>query len=101
MRIFNLARGEGKTIRMLYASEFSNAPILCRTGASKAYIMDMAKRHNINIPEPITLCDVTNKKLVGKRIGDIFVDDAEWVLRDLLAHLDLNMVGGTVTVQKE
>lgn len=41
-----------------------------------------------------------NKKLVGKHISDILVDDAEYVLRDLLAQCGLNMIGGTITTDK-
>ena len=43
MRIFNLSRAAGKTTRMLYASEFENAPILCRGLPDKGRLMDKAK----------------------------------------------------------
>ena len=29
MKIINLGRGQGKTTRLLYASEFNDTPILC------------------------------------------------------------------------
>ena len=99
MRIFNLSRGAGKTIRMLYASEYHNAPILCATGKNKQHIMDMAKWKNINIPEPITLADVVDGRTTDK--NDIFVDDMDYVFSQLLSHLGLNMIGGTITVDKE
>ena len=38
MKIINLPRGQGKTTRLLYASEFNDAPILCHTHASKDYL---------------------------------------------------------------
>lgn len=63
MKIFNLARGQGKTMRILYASEFNDIPILCRTDASKSYIVDMAKKYNIDIPQPITIYDITQQKI--------------------------------------
>ena len=101
MKIFNLSRGRGKTTRMLYASEFNNAPILCTTGADKKYIMDMAKWHNINIPEPITIADIVNNRTTGKNINEVLVDEVDWVFSQLLSHLGLKMIGGTITIDKE
>lgn len=99
MKLFNLPRGGGKTMRMLYASEYHNAPILCTTCKHKQYIVDMAKRQNINIPEPITLSDIVNNRTTN--INDILVDDMDYVLSQLLSHIDLNMIGGTITIDRE
>ena len=49
MRIFNLPRAGGKTMRMLYASEFQKVPILCRDQSSKASLMDKAGFWGIKI----------------------------------------------------
>ena len=35
MKIINLGRGQGKTTRLLYASEFQNIPILCKDWSAK------------------------------------------------------------------
>lgn len=101
MRIFNLGRGQGKTIRMLYASEYHNAPILCATDVSKKYIMDMAKWKGINIPEPITVSEVTEGRIRGKNYKDILVDDMDCVFKQMLTQYGLNMLGGTITIDKE
>lgn len=101
MRIFSLSRGAGKTIRMLYASEYNNVPILCATGASKKYIMDMAKWKNINIPEPITANEVIEGRIRGKNYKDILVDDMDGVFKQMLSQYGLNMLGGTITIDKE
>ena len=101
MRIFNLARGRGKTMRMLYASEYHNAPIVCTTSMSKQYIMDMAKWKGINIPEPIIASEITDGRIRGKNHKDILVDDMETVLSRMLAQYGLNMIGGTITINKE
>ena len=37
MKIINLGRGKGKTTRLLYASEFNDAPILCSTLNEKIF----------------------------------------------------------------
>ena len=99
MRIFNLKRGTGKTIRMLYASEYHNAPILCATGKNKQHIMDMAKWKGVNIPEPITIADVACGHTTDK--SDVLVDEMDDVFYQLLSHLGLNMIGGTITIDKE
>lgn len=101
MKIFNLARGKNKTMRMLYASEFNNAPILCCSQQSKEQIIDMAEWFSVNIPESITVFDVINNKTRGKYIDDVVVDDMDCVLRQLLSIYGLNMIGGTVTIDRE
>lgn len=101
MKIFNLERGEGKTMRMLYASEFNNIPILCHTEHTKKHIIYMAKQYDINIPEPITVYDLIENKIRGKHYNYIIVDDIDYVLKALLAKYGLNMMGGTITIDKE
>ena len=44
MKIINLGRGQGKTTRLLYASEWQDTPILCATYQEKRYLMDMAEK---------------------------------------------------------
>ena len=100
MKIFNLARGKGETMRMLYASEFNNASILCCNGQNKKHIIDMAKQYDINIPEPITIYDLIENKTRGKHCNYIVVDDIDCVLNVLLAKYGLNMIGGTITIDK-
>ena len=101
MRIFNLARGQGKTIRMLYASEYHNAPIVVSHHATKQYIMDMAKWKGVNIPEPITVDEMSASRIKGKNYKDVLVDDMETVLSQMLAQYGLSMIGGTTTIDKE
>lgn len=102
MKIFNLQRGNGKTIRMLYASEFNNAPILCKTDIHKNYITNMAKQYKIDIPEPITVYDITQSRLNSYQNDNILVDDMECILKDLLKkYFGFNMIGGTITINNE
>ena len=86
MKIINLPRGQGKTTRLLYASEFNDAPILCHTHASKDYLMDRANDLKLDIPEPIVISDIVNNKLRGNKAmdKDLLVDEAPYVLQALL-----------------
>lgn len=98
MRLFNLPRGKGKTMRILYASEYHNAPILCATEESKKYIIDTARWLDISIPEPVTVCDIGNHKLQGKGFNSVMVDDMDRVLQAFLAQYRLDILGGTITI---
>lgn len=92
MKIINLSRGNGKTTRLLYASEFNDAPILCANQISKQHLLDRAKELNLNIPEPITPSDVINGGIFKTSLQDrdILVDEAPTVLQSLLSHLGMN-----------
>lgn len=87
MKIINLGRGQGKTVRLLYASEFNDAPILCPTYQNKRYLMDMAKELRLNIPEPIYVGEMFKRDNVMDK--DILVDEAPWVLEMLLKNMGM------------
>ena len=95
MKIINLSRGNGKTTRLLYASEFNNAPILCANEIAKQHLLDSAKRLNLEIPEPITVYNLMTKGFVNEsfRYMDILIDEAPMVLQHLLGCLGM---GGSV-----
>lgn len=101
MKIFNLPRGTGKTKRMLYASEYHNAHILCANATSKKHIMDMAHWLDINIPEPITIQDMANHKSKYQGHRDILVDEMDYVLQSILAPYGLNILSATITIDEE
>ena len=92
MKIINLPRGHGKTTRLLYASEFTNTPILCTSQTSKQHLLDSAKRLNLDIPEPIIPSDVTMGGVfkTSLRDKDVLIDEAPMVLQSLLSCLGMN-----------
>lgn len=92
MKIINLGRGQGKTTRLLYASEFNDTPILCSNLNQKDYLLHKAKELHLNIPEPLCVCDIFSNKIRGNRSFDngILVDDAEWVLQQMLYNAGLH-----------
>lgn len=103
MKIINLGRGQGKTTRLLYASEFNNIPILCRNYASRDYLVDKAQRLGLHIPEPVILDQITSKKIAGSELvdKDMFVDDADWVLQGLLNYLGMKGTVKAVTLTSD
>lgn len=92
MKIINLGRGQGKTTRLLYASEFNGTPILCSSLKQKDYLLNSAKKLRLNIPEPLCVCDVFSDKIRGNRDLDngILVDDTESVLQQMLHNIGLH-----------
>lgn len=92
MKIINLARGQGKTMRLLYVSEFNEIPILCRNKRMKESLLHTAREMNLKIPEPIIVDDIFSNKLRGnheKSDKGILIDDAELVLQELLYRLEV------------
>lgn len=87
MKIINLGRQQGKTTRLLYASEFNDIPILCGTYQQKHYLMDMAKELRLNIPEPIYVAEISKGSSVMDK--DILVDEAPWVLQMFLKNMGM------------
>lgn len=91
MKIINLGRGQGKTTRLLYASEFQNIPILCKDYAAKRDLLNRAQKLGLKIPEPIAASDLTYETIKAGDIAqkDIFVDEAHWVLQRLLNSMGM------------
>lgn len=102
MRLFNLKRGKGKSVRMLYASEFNHVPILCHNNAAKQYLIDKAEELEIDIPNPISVDDLTDAR-IALDTSDVYVDEMPLVLQSLLKRISPNyrMVGGTITTYEE
>lgn len=101
MKIFNLARGQGKTMRMLYASEFNNVPILCCTDSQKTYLINQTKSLKINIPDPISVSDIICNRTRGKHFNKVLVDEMDDVLREILRFtVNADMIGGTITIEE-
>lgn len=89
MKIINLGRGQGKTTRLLYASEFSNIPILCSTTIEAKILQEMAYKYGLNIPSPIAVSEIVANKFRGDKSIDngVLVDEAPMVLQSLLSSL--------------
>lgn len=101
MKIFNLGRCQGKTTRMLYASEFNDAPIICPTEESKRYLIEQAKRLNLNIPTPMTVYDAMTNGTRGERFNKVLVDEMNYVLKFMFRYiLNADIIGGTITIDR-
>jgi hypothetical protein len=102
MRLFNLKRGKGKTIRMLYASEFNHIPILCHDNIAKQHLISKAEELEIDIPTPISVGELSDARIALNTSG-FYVDEIPLVLQSLIKKINPNyrMVGGTITTYEE
>ena len=77
MKIINLGRGQGKTIRLLYASEWQDLPIVCATYSQKQHLIDAAKELGLNIPEPIVASEIATSKIIASKTvdKDLLIDE--------------------------
>lgn len=102
MKVFNLPRGAGKTVRMLYTSEFNNAPILCFSQKQKECLIEKSQVLGINIPAPITIeAFLSNKECESKKI---LIDEALQVLECLIKNLsnsDTTVLGCTLSDEEK
>jgi hypothetical protein len=91
MKIINLGRGQGKTIRLLYASEWNDIPILCATNAQKDYLLNQAEKLGLVIHEPIVADEITSNRIRGSKAAnmDLLVDEAPLVLQSLLNSIGM------------
>ena len=102
MKIINLGRGEGKTTRLIYASEFNNVPILCATSMQKEHIQRKAYEYGLEIPKPITVRDIVTNRCVRQFDNGVLVDEAPFVLEVLLSYLGVtNEVKAITLTEKE
>lgn len=92
MKIINLGRCQGKTTRLLYASEFNDIPILCSTYNQKKDLEYRAKQLGLHIPEPICVADLFNYAARSKELckKDILIDEAPLVLQAMLSNFGMH-----------
>ena len=103
MKIINLRRGQGKTVRLLYASEWNNIPVLCATYAQKDYLLSQAERIGLLIPEPIVASEIATNKIIASKAADkdLLVDEAPLVLQNLLRSLGMRGEVKAVTLSEK
>lgn len=92
MKIINLGKGQGKTTRLLYASEFNHMPILVSTFKQKGLLVKRAYELWLKIPEPIVVTELITGMIRSSQVvdNDLLVDEAPMVLQTLLNQLGMH-----------
>lgn len=84
MKMILGSRGEGKTTELVKLSHKENKPIVCRYKSQIAHIELIAKELNLAIPYPVTVQQIKDGSLQGEKIDGLLIDDAEWILSELI-----------------
>lgn len=88
MRNIILKPGAGKTTRLLAISEYEQAPIICVDESHRRSILDIARRRDYKIPNPITVREILAGRLFGVNTYKGFlVDESQDVLSSLISGL--------------
>jgi hypothetical protein len=82
MRIWNKPRGTGKTMRMLYASEYTGKSIIVSTKERAHILENTTKREGLQIPKVLCVSDFINRDNFCST--DIIIDEALDVLESLI-----------------
>lgn len=95
MKVIADKRGSGKTTKLLYASHVTGTPIVVATLQQKSFLLGMARELNIDIPDPISIS--TSRELDKLDChSSVLIDNAEWVLKNILG---VNIVAMTVSTE--
>ena len=97
MKYLIKGRQQGKTSKLIIASEVTGYPILVLDEERRRFIIYMAKEMGCHIPEPISY--KRHKRCVdGLHIEKILIDDAEKIIESALnATLRSEVVAVTLT----
>lgn len=101
MKIYDVQRGAGKTCKAVLLSSKKQIPILVHNISAKKIVRETAKRLDVNIPEPIAVCEL--KSQCGKRFNnsEYIIDEGDEVIKALIApasqHSLLNPVMMTIS----
>lgn len=89
MKIINRPRCSGKSTRAVWASELYNIPILTHSETSKKILKELAKREKAEIPEPMTIYDLSYMRGKSHQIIErgIIIDELFLVLESLLSYV--------------
>lgn len=78
-------RRTGRTTRMIKKAAENNIYIVVANQARAYTIAEMARRMGLSIPFPVTVWELQQKNLIGRRdIREVYVDDADAVLEQFV-----------------
>lgn len=99
MKIIQGGRGSGKTYTLVQYSYLTGYPIITRSKCSKDYILAIASRLGVTIPDPIVFRskqDIRGKLLP---IDKVLVDDLDGWLSDIVSsYFDSYVAAATMNI---
>lgn len=78
-------RQTGRTTRMIKKAAENNIYIVVANPARAHIVAWMAREMGLSIPYPVTVWELQQKKLIGRRdIREVYIDDADAVLEEFI-----------------
>ena len=88
MRIFNFARGTGKTTFLIVYSAITKKRIITSSEVMKKYIIEKAKKLNLQVPSPITMYDIFEGRIRGyAEREEYLIDNYEIVSKYIISKV--------------
>ncbi len=84
MQVIHKAICNGKTRDLIELASENNFTIVCFNQNRKRHTKDLARKLGLEIPEPVTVEELSNEFLKGKKDIRIVVDDADEILQSFL-----------------
>jgi hypothetical protein len=96
MKVVQAPRQSGKTAYIMSLSEQTKQPLVCFSQEEKKRVMDDARNRGVNIPEPVTLIEVTSGRAQGKTV---MVDNLDLLLTFVFPGITIDTA--TITQESE
>lgn len=80
MKILDIPRKIGKSTQCVYESAATGNMIVAYSRAHKDYLMSLAKKYELDIPEPVSIDDIDHVKITN----NVIVDDVDLLLSRIL-----------------
>ena len=77
MKVLQAPPQSGKTAYLMHLSEQTKQPLVCSSQAEKERVQEDARNRGVNIPEPVTLIEVSTGRAQGKTV---LVDNIDFLL---------------------
>jgi hypothetical protein len=96
MKMIFMKRGEGKTTKLICMSYLNKIPIVVSNLKQVDYVKNKANSMGLEIPDPISGANINSlsKHLLGTGIKDVYVDNAEFMFKNLFEETFRVNLGG-------
>ena len=94
MKVVQAPRNSGKTAYIMSLSEQTKKPLVCFSQAEKKRVLEDARNRGVNIPEPVTLIEVSTGRAQGRTV---LVDNIDLLLTIMWPGITID----TATITQE
>ena len=96
MKILDMPRKTGKSTQCVYESATTGNMIVAHSKEHKEYLMNLAKKYNLDIPEPVAIDDIDHVKITN----NVIVDDVDLLLSRILGCVVLLATQSSAAIEQ-